>query len=463
MTVDNNRAKPVKIMDGVIAAAAGDYNSYAIKTDGSLWAWGAIIEGGLRKEALSPVKIMDGVASINSSGPHFLAIKTDGTLWACGDNSMGQIGDGTATTVKDGDIIVDRTRYFPVKVMDGAVQASAGTWHSFAVTEDNELWAWGDNTYGQLCNGKLTLRSKLSYKIITDNNELKPVKIMDKTACAAAGHDFSLVLKTDGSLWCWGNTGNPFSGAKIGAPVQLMEGVKMPSYAAAKAGAGKPQNRADNGKTAAGSGKPAAPPEPGADISFADLPANHWAYPAVMALVRKGVIKGYPDGSFKPDGIVTRSEFARMMTIALDIPPLSNPAQTFADVGKGDWEFIEVETAKKYLTGYKQGGAYYFKGAEPAVREDMAVALVKALGLDTELPDPVNAGYSYEMLRQVFSDAGAISPNLCDYVLVAYDFDLISGYPDGTFGPQKSITRAEAASLLVRVIKDGPMQKVTFD
>jgi len=190
--------------------------------------------------------------------------------------------------------------------------------------------------------------------------------------------------------------------------------------------------------------------------AFSDVPAGHWALADIMTLVEKGVISGYPDGSFKPGGLVSRSEFAKMMPLTLGMPLLSDPAPSFADVGKNDWEFIYVETAKKYLTGYQQGNNYYFKGKEAAVREDMAVALVNALKLSAEVVDE-------NELCNIFSDWASISPNLRKHVLIAYKNGLISGYPDGTFGAQKSITRAETAALLIKVLESKAMEKVTFD
>jgi len=198
-------------------------------------------------------------------------------------------------------------------------------------------------------------------------------------------------------------------------------------------------------------------------LIFNDIKDDYWALPYIRELADNGVLNGYEDGTFRPEELVTRREFAKMMTLALGMPPASNPKQSFVDVNVGDWEFIAVETAKKYLTGYKQGDSYYFKGGEPAVREDMAVALVKALGLETELPDPVNAGYADQYLRSIFNDVDDISPNLRSYVMVAYDLKLINGYPDGSFKAQNAITRAETAALLVKVRKSDAMEKVTFD
>jgi len=191
-------------------------------------------------------------------------------------------------------------------------------------------------------------------------------------------------------------------------------------------------------------------------LTFTDVEDGYWAYPYVTELTEKRVMNGYLDGTFKPSGQVTRSEFAKMMTLALQIPLLASTGPSFADVGMDDWEFVYVETAKKYLTGYKLEESYYFKGKEPAVREDMAVALVKAMQLENQQVD-------VSELQNIFSDHDTISANLQKYVLIAYKNYLISGYPDGTFGAQKSITRAEAASLLVKVIKSAAMEKVVFD
>ena len=190
-------------------------------------------------------------------------------------------------------------------------------------------------------------------------------------------------------------------------------------------------------------------------LSFPDVPDGHWAHPYVGELAKKGVIEGYEDGTFRPDGLVTRNEFAKIMALSLGMPLAGGAAQTFADVGVGDWAFAYVETVKPYLTGYSDGALYYFKGSEPAVREDMAVALVKAMGLEDQ---DVDLG----MLEAIFQDHGSISPNLRKYVLIAHENGLIDGYPDGTFRAQGTITRAETAALLVKVRKSDAMEKVVF-
>jgi len=176
---------------------------------------------------------------------------------------------------------------------------------------------------------------------------------------------------------------------------------------------------------------------------FKDMDDNHWACEAIIELVDRGIINGYPDKTFKPNEKVTRSEFAKMMTKALDLESTS-ATQTFVDVPPTSWDFKVVEAAKNYLTGYKTSdGKMYFYGTRPAVREDMAVALVKALRLTVEKENG--------QLKNIFKDYDEISPNLRDYIYTAYKHEIMIG-SDGKFFPQKNLTRAEAAMLILRTL-----------
>ncbi|HHV99114.1 MAG TPA: S-layer homology domain-containing protein [Clostridiaceae bacterium] len=185
---------------------------------------------------------------------------------------------------------------------------------------------------------------------------------------------------------------------------------------------------------------------------FKDMDDNHWASEAIIELVERGIINGYPDKTFKPNEKVTRSEFAKMMTKALDLKSSGN-TQTFVDVPPTSWDYQVVEAAKNYLTGYKTSdGKMYFYGTRPAVREDMAVALVKALKLTVEKENG--------QLKKIFKDYNEISPNLRDYIYTAYKHELMIG-SDGKFFPQKNLTRAEAAMLILRTLYKA--EKVVVD
>lgn len=187
---------------------------------------------------------------------------------------------------------------------------------------------------------------------------------------------------------------------------------------------------------------------------FDDVATDSWYYEGVTTMAEYGIITGYPDGSFRPMNRVSREEFAVMMVRALKLGK-SGSDSSFEDI-KGDyWAVPFIEAAKLYLTGYKTSSGVAFKPKADAVREDMAVALVKALEYRVSSAD-------LSVLKD-FKDEILISENLRPYVALAYEKGLINGATedDGLyFHPTKTLTRAEAAVLLLAVIRE---EKIAFD
>lgn len=191
---------------------------------------------------------------------------------------------------------------------------------------------------------------------------------------------------------------------------------------------------------------------------FRDVPTDHWAYDAVSWMAGKQIITGYTDGTFKPNNPVTRAEFATIMVRALELNLKDPGEKTFADVSKNHWAYKYVETAKYYLTGYRTSTGDLFKPSDTAVREDMAVALVKAKGL-------ANEDVNNDILN-VFTDKEGISPNLKKFVAIAVKHEImrgsnLAGSGLKSFNPQGVLTRAEAAVLLYNAIKNSE-EKVTY-
>ncbi|HEV3292287.1 MAG TPA: hypothetical protein VG123_25200, partial [Streptosporangiaceae bacterium] len=116
---------------------------------------------------------------------HGLEARADGTVWAWGDNRFGQLGDGTTTT-----------RLAPVQVtgLTGVTQVAASCDHSLALRSDGTVWAWGGNGAGELGRGTVT------------DHEVTAAPVIGLTGVTkiAAGCEFSLALRSDGTLWAWG-------------------------------------------------------------------------------------------------------------------------------------------------------------------------------------------------------------------------------------------------------------------
>lgn len=195
---------------------------------------------------------------------------------------------------------------------------------------------------------------------------------------------------------------------------------------------------------------------------FSDVSNDDWFYDAVMTFSELGILSGYENGQFMPEEEVHRDAFATMMVKTLDLTLESPGTAWFKDVSKDHWAYTFVETAKYYMTGYKKNNAYYFMPETNAVREDMAVALVKAMGYQT------SGNLSY---LDAFEDANLISDNLKDEVATAIKHGLMSGSKSGStfmFYPQSDLTRAETAALLMNIIHvsdntEENAEKVTFD
>lgn len=146
---------PAQIMEDVAALAPGGNESFAVKTDGSLWAWGLVREGILaglgRSNAVNdsgeavqtiPVQVMERVASAHPGQAQYI-LKTDGTLWACGNDQFGELGRGT----------VDEPSKTPIQIMTDVLQVTGGDCFAVALKTDGTLWTWGTNGEGELGNG----------------------------------------------------------------------------------------------------------------------------------------------------------------------------------------------------------------------------------------------------------------------------------------------------------------------
>lgn len=186
---------PVAGLSGVIAIAAGSVHTVALKSDGTVWTWGANYVGQLGdgsdgRSTPAQVGALANVRAISAGYEHTVALVADGTVWAWGKNDDGQLGNGTVSPRYSGVAT-------PVQVvgLSGIAQVAAGGTHTLARTSDGAVWAWGDNSGGNLGNG-------------TTTSSTVPVAVpaLGPVAFIAAG-SYSLAIKADGSAWAWGANG----------------------------------------------------------------------------------------------------------------------------------------------------------------------------------------------------------------------------------------------------------------
>ncbi len=176
---------------GVTEIAGQDGRYYAIRTDGSLWAWGSntdslLGDGGTTSQT-APIRVGSGNSwrSIAAGYEHTMAVQKDGTLWGWGNGGDGRLGDGSGTNSATPRWIGTQTDWRGV---------ATGRFHTVAWKTDGSLWAWGRNDVGQLgANYPITTLTPIA----TNSGQM--------WRTAAAGMEHTLAIRADGTLWAWGS------------------------------------------------------------------------------------------------------------------------------------------------------------------------------------------------------------------------------------------------------------------
>lgn len=174
------------------SVAAGADHVLAVRADGTVWAAGQNTHGQLgdgttvSHAVLQAVHGLTGIVTVAAGNQFSLALKNDGSVWTWGANASGQLGNGSTT---DSPV--------PVQILSGhsIIAIAAGAEGSFALAADatGNVWVWGANNHGQLGDGTTTSRNA-------------PYKISGVSTCVslAAGDSFSFAVKKDGSVAAWG-------------------------------------------------------------------------------------------------------------------------------------------------------------------------------------------------------------------------------------------------------------------
>jgi alpha-tubulin suppressor-like RCC1 family protein len=306
------------------AVSAGSWAALALKTDGTLWSIELGLDFGSLEDLTAPEDIQMTFdvysvsedadwAAVSMGGDHILAIKKDGSLWATGDNTYGQLGDGT-TSNRDG--------FTRIGGQSNWVAVSAGLVHSLALKSDGTLWAWGRNEDGQVGDGAT----------LDQHSPVRVGKFSDWMSISA-GFWHSLALDGDGSLWAWGDNGNGQLGdgttTDRNEPAKVLSGAKLP-------------------------------PSAGEAVRFTDISASPYRA-AIRSLAQRGIVSGFGDGTFRPDQPVSRQQFAKMIVLGLNLPVTEGGVPlAFSDVNRPTDnlypdDYVAVASVNKLVQGYPDG------------------------------------------------------------------------------------------------------------
>jgi len=172
-------------------------------------------------------------------------------------------------------------------------------------------------------------------------------------------------------------------------------------------------------------------------VQFSDT-KGHWAEKYIAELAASGAIGGYPDGTFKPDRTISRAEFATILVKAFQLP--ARDGKVFEDTAN-HWgrEYISTAAAHGIVSGYSDTA---FGPDDSITREQMAVMIAKAANLQSDSSQPIS-----------FTDQEQISSWAAQAVSSSVSQGIINGYPDNTFRPSGSATRAEAATVIIQAKK----------
>jgi alpha-tubulin suppressor-like RCC1 family protein len=185
-------------------SAKGSHTTCAARADGTAWCWGynnkGVLGDGTYTDSELPKEVValgNNVESISVGGGFVCSVLNDGSAWCWGENSTGNLGDGTST---------DRPSPVQVKgpggvgYLTGVHSVEPGSQHTCAILDDTTVWCWGSNFNGELGNGNSTGRSETPVQVLGENG----VGVMTDATKIIAGRYSSCAVKANLTVSCWG-------------------------------------------------------------------------------------------------------------------------------------------------------------------------------------------------------------------------------------------------------------------
>jgi len=218
-TVEYDLFVSLNILAGSIkynVIAGGNNHSLVRCSDGSAWSMGSNIQKQLGDTNVVgsvnypiPVLNLSNVASLESGGDFNLVLKDDGTVWTWGNNSFGQLGDGTSG------FITSRSFALQVVGLNDIIEVSGGNWHAMALGADGIIYTWGYGSFGQMGDG--LSQNRFTPGVVPNLSDIVNIR---------TGFSHSVALRSDGTVWTWGlNTKKQLGDAALGfkseVPIQV--------------------------------------------------------------------------------------------------------------------------------------------------------------------------------------------------------------------------------------------------
>lgn len=169
---------------------------------------------------------------------------------------------------------------------------------------------------------------------------------------------------------------------------------------------------------------------------------NHWAKNAIEAMMKQGLISGYPNNTFRPDQYLSREELAAIMERMMKLEDTEvdpKQASSLKDVASSRWSYPIIQKIRLY--GFMQGYPDdTFRPANNLTRAELAAVLAR--------------GFNIETIRDAVPFADINGHWAAAAIGELQKAEVLGGYKDGTFRPDQPVTRAEAAAMLQRIISN---------
>jgi alpha-tubulin suppressor-like RCC1 family protein len=213
----------IGFLGSVTAIMGGEHHNFALKSDGTVWAWGGNFVGQLGTGSFTntdvPVQVSFpvSVTMLGGRGYHSLAVDMNGTVWAWGWNTQGQLGHDTTGNPCGPGFTNTTCSNVPIPVLgiSHPLTVTGGGFFSLAVMPDHTVMGWGSNTRGQLGDGSFT-------------NQPLPVaasSVLSHVVQLSAGWKHAVALTEDGHVWAWGDNLE----GEIGLGITTTQGISVPT------------------------------------------------------------------------------------------------------------------------------------------------------------------------------------------------------------------------------------------